>query len=313
MTPDTHAETVSRIETLARLNEDARDGYAAAADLARDPTLSKRLFAWAEERQEFSIALRRSPELIEADLVGRGTKIAGAHRLWMGLRHFMGDDDIELLEECRRGETSAIACYEHVLAQANWPRHGTLRSRLAAQLARIRTRAREIETDLVTRIGSQDRESTMRLARVLMDSHHTMSLATVGSEGPWASSVSYVHEGFSFYFLSAPTSRHTRNLAQDPRVAVTINDDYTPWNEIRGIQLEGHAEIVTDFSTRADVIAKLFSRFPFLHALGGHTRDIAAESNYALIKVVPARVWVIDHLSGTHARFEIDRPLRAAS
>jgi uncharacterized protein YhbP (UPF0306 family) len=237
--------------------------------------------------------------------------MAGAHRLWIGLRHFVRGDDDALLEECLRGEASAIACYEHVLAHSDWTGCRTMRSRISAQLARVRTRLRELETELVTRIGSKDRASTMRLARVLVDSHHTMTLSTVGPEGPWASSVSYVHDGFTFYFLSDPASRHTRNLRADARVAGAINDDYAPWNEIRGIQLEGRGEIVTDFSTRADVIAKLLSAFPFLHALKGNTRDIAAESSYVLVKIAPRRVWVVDHLSGAHARFEIDPQSKA--
>ena len=303
--------TLSSIETLVRLNDDARDGYSAAADLARSSALSTRLFRWAEERNEFGIALRRSPEVAELDLAPRGTRVAGAHRLWMGLRHFVGGDDDALLEECLRGEMSAIACYEHVLAHGNWEGRTVLRSRVAAQLSRVRTRARELEADLLARIGSRDRDSIQRLARVLVASHYTMSLATLGAEGPWASSVSYVHDGFTFYFLSDPASRHVRNIRDDARVAATINDDYLPWNEIRGIQLEGRAEIVTDFSVRADVIAKLFATFPFLHALRGDARALAAESSYALVKVVPRRVYVVDHLAGTHARFEIEPESRA--
>jgi uncharacterized protein len=69
--------------------------------------------------------------------------------------------------------------------------------------------------------------------------HHVMTLATNGAGGPWAAAVFYANEGPDFYFLSAPHTRHSVDLAQDPRVAATIQDDCSSWLSIKGVQLSG--------------------------------------------------------------------------
>jgi uncharacterized protein len=74
-----------------------------------------------------------------------------------------------------------------------------------------------------------------------LDRHNVMTLATVGSDGPWAAAVFYVNAGASLYFLSSPSSRHCRNLAQDARCAATIQDEVSDWAKIKGVQLEGRA------------------------------------------------------------------------
>jgi uncharacterized protein (TIGR02284 family) len=300
-----------QVSMLARLNDDARDGYAAASDHARNAATSKRLLAWSDERGGFAETLRRAGGLPPTDPAQRGTKAGAFHRGWMGLRYFVGGSDEALLEECLRGETTAIATYEYALAHCGPSSEREFRAQIAAQLARIRAHVKELEKDLVTRIQGKDRDSILRRANVLVQSHHTLTLATIGSAGPWASSVSYVHDGFTFYFVSAPTSRHALNIQNDARVAATLNDDFAAWVDVRGLQMEGRAELVSDLSTRADVFAKIFSRFPFLHSIEGDARDVAAASDYALFRFDPAHVWLIDHQHGSHARFEID--LSAAS
>ncbi len=58
-----------------------------------------------------------------------------------------------------------------------------------------------------------------------MEGHNTMTLATTLGESPWAATVFYASDGFKLYFFSAPDSRHCQNLAANPRVAVTIQED----------------------------------------------------------------------------------------
>ncbi len=296
----------ARFEMLARLNEDAAHGYAAAADLARAVPLSKRLLKWSDERKEFASLYRREAERSGLNIESSGTGPASLHRAWMGLRHFADGTDESLLGECLRGETSAIASYEFVLARSDWSSRQMLRTRVMSQLARIRSHASELEVNLVARIGAKDETANRRHANVLIQSRHTMAIATVGDTGPWASSVSYVHDGNDFYFVSDPKCRHATNIQFDPRVGATINDDFASWIDIRGIQLEGRAEIIRDVTARTDIFAQILSRFPYLHAIEGEASDVGAESSYAVFRVAPSRLWLIDHERGTHAKFEID-------
>ena len=74
-----------------------------------------------------------------------------------------------------------------------------------------------------------------------VEGHNVATLATTGPEGPWAAAVFYASTGFTLYFLSSPTSRHGRNIGRNAEVAATIQEDYSDWREIKGIQLEGRA------------------------------------------------------------------------
>ena len=84
--------------------------------------------------------------------------------------------------------------------------------------------------------------------------HHVMTLATHGAGGPWAAAVFYVSDGYTLYFLSSPRSRHARDVAAEPRVAATVQEDYAEWSQIRGVQLEGRVrELAGDEAERARV------------------------------------------------------------
>jgi uncharacterized protein YhbP (UPF0306 family) len=76
-------------------------------------------------------------------------------------------------------------------------------------------------------------------ALAYLAAHRVMNLATLGPDGPWAAAVFYVNEGFDLYFVSSPSSRHGRNFGLRPEAAATVNEDYSDWREIKGVQLEG--------------------------------------------------------------------------
>ncbi len=93
------------------------------------------------------------------------------------------------------------------------------------------------------------------LARVrdYLATHHVATLATMGSDGPWAAAVFYVADGASLYFLSSPKTRHCCNLKLEPRVAVTIQDDCSEWSAIKGVQLAG---TVSELAGAEETLAK---------------------------------------------------------
>ena len=93
-----------------------------------------------------------------------------------------------------------------------------------------------------------------------LEAHHVMTLATAG---PWAAAVFYVNDGFTLYFLSAPQTRHAQELAVNPRVAITIQEDYADWRSIKGIQLDGVA-VRVPAEERARVIGLYGAKFPLI-------------------------------------------------
>ena len=69
--------------------------------------------------------------------------------------------------------------------------------------------------------------------------HQVITLATHGPQGLWAAAVFYVHHNWHLYFLSAGHTRHAQNIAANPRVAGTIQENYQEWTLIQGIQCAG--------------------------------------------------------------------------
>lgn len=138
-----------------------------------------------------------------------------------------------------------------------------------------------------------------------LQNHNVMTLATTGPEGLWAAAVFYVNDGFTLYFLSAPTTRHSRNIAAQPAVAVTIQEDYEDWPEIKGIQLEGQVYPL-EAPERATVIARYGAKFPVVGNLAKAPPEITrAMSKIAWYKVVPERLYFIDNSLGLGHRDEV--------
>jgi len=148
-------------------------------------------------------------------------------------------------------------------------------------------------------------DSLREKALAYLQGHNVMTLATTGPEGLWAAAVFYVNEEFTLYFLSAPTTRHSRNIAAQPGVAVTIQEDYRDWPEIKGIQLEGKAERI-EGAERAEAMARYGLKFPVVGNLAEAPAQIArAMSKVAWYKVVPERFYLIDNSLGLGHRDEV--------
>jgi uncharacterized protein YhbP (UPF0306 family) len=140
--------------------------------------------------------------------------------------------------------------------------------------------------------------------------HSVMTLATVGADGPWAAAVFYAHEGASLYFLSAPATRHARNLAHDARCAATIQDDIADWAQVRGVQLEGRTQRLDGDAARH--AHELYGRkFPFVANLTRAPAAIAlAFAKIAWYRLDAERVHLIDNRRGFGHRdsFELAPP-----
>lgn len=149
------------------------------------------------------------------------------------------------------------------------------------------------------------------LVLAYLAAHNTVSLATVGPEGPWAATVFYVNVGTDLYFLSEPKTRHCQNIRATGRVAGTINEDYRDWQEIKGIQLEGRAEEVTNPLEIMRALGAYLDKYPFVRQflspgkllegvrIAGKTFDIR------LWRLRPERLYYLDNARGFSNRQEL--------
>jgi nitroimidazol reductase NimA-like FMN-containing flavoprotein (pyridoxamine 5'-phosphate oxidase superfamily) len=60
----------------------------------------------------------------------------------------------------------------------------------------------------------------------LLDQHRIMTVATLRPDGwPQATTVGYVNEGLTLYFLCGLDSQKAQNLARDDRLSLTMDHD----------------------------------------------------------------------------------------
>lgn len=135
--------------------------------------------------------------------------------------------------------------------------------------------------------------------------HNTMTLATAGSDGaPQAAALFYAaDEELNLFFVSSPNSRHSQNLALQPRVAATIYADNQAWQTIQGLQIEGVARQVEGAAELAHAVKIYAGRFEFLRGLlGGEgagpavLRGPLASSRFYILR--PAWLRLIDNAQG---------------
>lgn len=135
--------------------------------------------------------------------------------------------------------------------------------------------------------------------------HNVMTLATHGPQGLWAAAVYYVNDGFTLYFLSSPESRHSRNLAADPVVSATIQEDDGDWRNIKGIQLEGEASRAGGVE-QSIAMTRYGLKFPVVGNLAQAPAEIIdAFRRVVWFKVVPSRLFFIDNSLGFGHRDEV--------
>lgn len=116
----------------------------------------------------------------------------------------------------------------------------------------------------------------IRVQRYLRD-HNVATLATFDGRNPWSAALFYANDGYTLYFLSSPMSRHCLNLAQNPRVAVTIQEDYSDWLDIKEIQLKGVAGEIS--GAEEEKARKLYGqKFPVI--------GILAQAPSAIVKAL---------------------------
>lgn len=131
-----------------------------------------------------------------------------------------------------------------------------------------------------------------------LKAHNVVTLATLGEAGVWAAAVFYVNDGFSLYFLSAPNTRHAKDLAAQPDVAATIQEDYKSWSEIKGIQLEGRVSLLKGIE-KVKAITRYGLKYPIVSDLAkapGQITDALAKVNW--YRLDPEHLYFIDNSLG---------------
>jgi uncharacterized protein YhbP (UPF0306 family) len=103
----------------------------------------------------------------------------------------------------------------------------------------------------------------------LLAQHRYLVLGTADDDGrPWVSPVFYAADGeHRILWVSAPESRHSRNIAARPDVAITVFDTHAPIGGAEALYLEATADSVVN-DARTAALALLNTRLPTSQQLG---------------------------------------------
>lgn len=128
----------------------------------------------------------------------------------------------------------------------------------------------------------------------LLDQHRIMTVATLRPDGwPQATTVGYVSEGLTLYFICGRESQKARNLALDDRVSLTVDHDTPATMAIAGLSMAAHATPVGDPATVKKVFALLAKKYPEYLTLP--SPDFA---EIAVFRLAPKVISVLDYTKG---------------
>jgi len=130
----------------------------------------------------------------------------------------------------------------------------------------------------------------------LLDQHRIMTIATLRPDGwPQATTVGYVNEGLTLYFLCGLDSQKAANLARDDRVSLTIDHDTPDLMAITGLSIAAHAQAVLDPAEAARVLRMLPLKYPEQVAL---PVPMPTPEQVRIFRVTPKIISVLDYSTG---------------
>ena len=97
-------------------------------------------------------------------------------------------------------------------------------------------------------------------ARHIIDANQYMVLGTADVAGdPWASPVWFAHDDYrELVWISSPEARHSRNIAERPRLGIVIFDSRVPIGSGQGVYLSCEAAVA--FGVEVDRLLDTFNR-----------------------------------------------------
>jgi general stress protein 26 len=129
----------------------------------------------------------------------------------------------------------------------------------------------------------------------LLEHHRIMTVATLRPDGwPQATTVGYVSEGLTLWFLCGLDSQKAANLARDDRLSLTIDHDTSDIMAIAGLSMAARAEAVTDRAEAEKVLAMLPEKYPDQPLPG----PMPGPDEIRIFRVTPTVISVLDYSKG---------------
>lgn len=139
-------------------------------------------------------------------------------------------------------------------------------------------------------------DETRKKIMALLDQHRIMTVATLRADGwPQATTVGYVNEGLTLYFLCGLDSQKAKNLARDDRLSLTIDHDTADLMAITGLSMAARAQPVQDRAEAEKVLRMLPLKYPEAKPL---PMKMPTPDEVCLFRVTPSVISVLDYTKG---------------
>lgn len=141
-------------------------------------------------------------------------------------------------------------------------------------------------------------DAMKRKILALLDGHRIMTIATLRPDGwPQATTVGYVNEGLTLWFLCGLDSQKAKNLAHDDRVSITIDHDTPDIMSITGLSMAARAHRVSDRVEAEKVLQMLPLKYPDAPPATAQMK-MPRPDEVALYRIVPEVISVLDYKKG---------------
>jgi nitroimidazol reductase NimA-like FMN-containing flavoprotein (pyridoxamine 5'-phosphate oxidase superfamily) len=139
-------------------------------------------------------------------------------------------------------------------------------------------------------------EDIRRKILTILDKHRIMTVATLRPDGwPQSTTVGYVNEGLTLYFLCGLDSQKAKNLALDNRLSLTIDHDTANLMTITGLSMAARAHAVDDRAEAEKVLRMLPLKYPEAPPL---PVKMPSPDEIRLFRVTPTVISVLDYSKG---------------
>ena len=139
-------------------------------------------------------------------------------------------------------------------------------------------------------------EAIRKKILTLLDEHRIMTVATLRPDGwPQATTVGYVNEGLTLYFLCGLDSQKAKNLARDNRISLTIDHDTADLMKITGLSMAAHAQAVVDRAEAEKVLRMVPLKYPDAPPL---PMKMPSPDEIRIFRIEPKIISVLDYSKG---------------
>lgn len=112
------ANTARILNSLIQTLKDGQEGFRVAGDHAQEVELKRTFRELSLQRAKLAGELQMCVRELGAEYETAPSLVGALHRGWIQVRTTMGDhDDQAILEECERGEDSAVGAYREALLE----------------------------------------------------------------------------------------------------------------------------------------------------------------------------------------------------